>query len=72
MSNRCFSFLCICLLSEFYYFEIFIVGMYFVMNGIPIIFCFISVMWNVCLNGLLTNLCCSIVRVRTMKNWIFS
>ena len=27
-------------------------GIYLVINGMPMILCFISVMWNVCLNGL--------------------
>ena len=30
------------------------VGMYFVMSGIPIL-CFISVIWNICVNGLVRN-----------------
>ena len=33
-------------------FMMFIVGIYLVINGMPMILCFISVMWNVCLNGL--------------------
>ena len=37
------------------------------MNGIPIILCFISVIWNICLNRLLRNLFCSIVLVGTRK-----
>ena len=48
-----------------------IFGMYLVMNGIPMIVCFISVMWKVCLNGLLKSLFCSIVLAGTRKNWIF-
>ena len=36
----------------------FIVGIYFVINGIPMILCFISVVWKVCLNGLLMSLFC--------------
>ena len=47
------------------------VGKYLVMNGIPMILCFISVMWKVCLNGLFKSLFCSIVLVGTRKNWIF-
>ena len=35
------------------------------------ILCFISVMWKVCLNGLLMSLFRSIVRVGTRKIWIF-
>ena len=38
----CLSFILI-LLSN-----ILIVGIYFVMNGIPIKLCFISVIWNIC------------------------
>ena len=49
----------------------FIVGIYLVINGIPLRLCFISVMWKVCLNGLLMSLFCSIVRVGTRKRWIF-
>ena len=33
--------------------------------------CFISVIWKVCLNGLLMSLFCSIVRVGTKKSCIF-
>ena len=50
---------------------ILIVGMYLVMNGIPMIMCFISVMWKVCLKGLFKSLFCSIVLVGTRKSWIF-
>ena len=35
------------------------------------ILCFISVMWNVCLNGLFKSLFCSTVFVGTRKSWIF-
>ena len=48
--------------------NILIVGIYFVMNGIPIILCFISVIWNICLNGLFRSLFCSIVLVGTRKS----
>ena len=42
-------------------FKIFLVGIFLVINGIPMIFCFISVMWKVCLNGLLMSLfCCTV------------
>ena len=41
------------------------VGMYFVINGIPMILCFVSVIWNICLNGLLRTLICSFVSVGT-------
>ena len=40
----CFSFLYICPLCVVYYLYIFIVGIYLVMNGIPMILCSISVM----------------------------
>ena len=46
-------------------FKIFIVGIYLVINGIPMILCLISVMWNVVLNGLFKILYCSIVLVGT-------
>ena len=49
----------------------FIVGIYLVINGMPMILCFISVMGNVCLNGLLHILFCSIVLAGTRKSWIF-
>ena len=51
--------------------NILIVGMYLVMNGFPMILCFISVMWKVCLNGLFKSLFCSIVLVGTRNSWIF-
>ena len=35
------------------------------------ILCFISVIWKVCLNGLLKKLFCSIVRVGTRKSCVF-
>ena len=41
------------------------------MDGIPIMLCFISVIWNVCLKGLFRSLFCSIVLVGTRKSWIF-
>ena len=46
-------------------------GIHLVINGIPTILCFISVMWKVCLKGLVKNLFCSIVRVGIRNNWIF-
>ena len=48
--------------------KMFIVGIYLVINGIPMILCLISVMWNVCLNGLFKILFCSIVQVGTRKS----
>ena len=48
-----------------------IVDMYILMNGIPMILCFISVIWKVCLNGLFKSLFCSIVLVGTRNSWIF-
>ena len=36
--------------------SIIIVGIFLVMNGIPMILCFISVLWNVCLNGVFKSL----------------
>ena len=51
--------------------NILIVGMYFVMNGIPITLCFISVIWNICLNGLLRSLFYSIVLMGTRKSEFF-
>ena len=47
-----------------------IVGIYYVVNGIPIILCFISVMWNICLKGLFKNLFCSIDWVGTMYSFL--
>ena len=44
-------------------FKTLIVGIYLVINGIAMILCFISVIWNVCLNGLVKKLFCSLVRV---------
>ena len=52
-------------------FKIFIVRIYLVKNGISILLCFISVIWKVCLNGLLKKLFFSIARVGTRKSWIF-
>ena len=49
----------------------FIVGIYLVINGMPMILGFISVMWNVCLNGLVKILFYSIVLVGTRKFWNF-
>ena len=47
--------------------NVLIVGKYFVMNGFPIIFCFISVIWNVCLNSLLRSVFYFTVLVGTRK-----
>ena len=52
-------------------FKILIVGVYLVINGIPIKLCFISVIWNVCLKGLVKDLFCSIVRVGIRNSWFF-
>ena len=52
-------------------FKMFIVGMYLVINGMPMILCFKSVMRKVCLKGLVKTLFCSIVLVGTRKSWIF-
>ena len=49
----------------------FLVGIFLVINGIPMILCFISVIWKICLNGLLMSLLCSIVRVGTRKSLSF-
>ena len=51
--------------------KMFIVGIYLVINGMPMILGFIYVMWNVCLNGLVKILFCSIVLAGTRKFWIF-
>ena len=51
--------------------NILIVGTYSVMNGFPMILCFISVLWKVWLSGLFKSLFCSIGLVRTRKSWIF-
>ena len=51
--------------------NILIVGMYLVMNGIPMILYFISEMWKVFLKGIFKSLFCSIVLVGTRKNCIF-
>ena len=59
------SFICILL------FKILIVGIFIVINGIPTILCYISVIWNVCLKGLVKRFFCSIVRVGLRNNWIF-
>ena len=60
------SFICILL------FKILSVGMFLIINSIPTILCFISVMWNVCLNGLVKSSFCSHVRVGKRNIWIFS
>ena len=44
-------------------FNMLIVGIYLEINGIPMILCLISVIWNICLNGLVKILFCSIVLV---------
>ena len=46
----CLSVMCILL------FRLLRVRIYLVINGIPTTYCFISVMWNVCLNGLVKTL----------------
>ena len=70
MSKLCFSFSCYYLFLWILLFKIFIVGICLVKNGIAMILCLISVMWKVCLNGLLMSLFCSIVRVGTRKGVI--
>ena len=45
------------------------VGIYFVMKGIPIILCFISVIRNICLNGFFRSWFRSIVLRGTWKNF---
>ena len=52
-------------------FKLYIVGIYLVINGMPMILCFISVMRNVFLNGLFKISFCSIVLVGTRKSWFF-
>ena len=52
-------------------FKILIVGIYLVINVIPILLCFSTVILNVCLIGLVKNLFCSIVRVGIRNSWIF-
>ena len=52
-------------------FQMFIVRIYLVINGMPLLLCFISVKWNVCFNGLFKILFCSIVLVGARKTWIF-
>ena len=71
MLSMCSSILCTCLLYGVYYLRCFFVGIYLVINRMPMILCFISVMWNVCLNGLFKILFCSIVVLGTRKSWIF-
>ena len=56
------SFMCVLL------FRILIVEKCLVINGIPAISCFISVIWIVCLKDLVRSLFCSIVRVGTRSN----
>ena len=46
-------------------------GIYLVIHGFPMLLPFISVIWKVCLNGLLKSLFCSIVRVGTRKVGFF-
>ena len=43
-------------------------GINLVINGIPMILCFISVIWKVCLKGLVKSVLSSIVRVGTRSN----
>ena len=52
-------------------FKMLIVGIYLVINGMPIMLCLISVIKNICLNGLFKILFCSIVLVGTRNSWIF-
>ena len=52
-------------------FKMFIVGIYLVINSMPMILCLKSVIRNVCLNGLFKILFCSIVLVGTRNSWIF-
>ena len=52
-------------------FKMFIVGVYLVLNGMPMILCLISVLRKICLNGLFKILFCSIVLVATRDSWIF-
>ena len=49
-------------------FNMLIVGIYLEINGIPMILCLISVIWNICLNGLVKILFCSIVLVGRRNN----
>ena len=49
-------------------FNMLIVGIYLEINGIPMILCLISVIWNICLNGLVNILFCSIVLVGRRNN----
>ena len=48
-------------------FNMLIVGIYLEINGIPMILFLISVIWNICLNGLVKILFCSIVLVGEKK-----
>ena len=66
-----FLFLCICLLCIILLFKTLIVGIFLVINGIPIILCFISVIWNIWLKGLVKSSFCFIVRVGIRNSWIF-
>ena len=50
--------------------EILKVGIYLVINGIPIMLCFISLIWKVCLKGFVKSLFCSFVRVGIRYKWI--
>ena len=52
-------------------FKMFLVRIYSVINGIPTILCFMSVMWNICLKGLYKSLFCSIVRVGIRNDEFF-
>ena len=67
MLKQCFAFFVYLSFIFFLLSNIFLVGMYFVMNEIPIILCFISVIGNVCSNGLFRSWFCSIVLVGTRE-----
>ena len=67
----CFSFLYICVLFVICCSKILIVGVYLVINGVPTILCFISVIWNNCLKGLVKIFFCFLVQMGTRNNWIF-
>ena len=47
------------------------VGIFLLIDGIAIILYIKSVIWNVCLKGLVKRLFCSIVRVGIRNSWIF-
>ena len=68
--ERCYAFLYIYLILTLLS-NTLIVDIFLVKNGIPMILCFISVIWRVCFNGLFKSLFCSILFVVTRKNWIF-